>query len=135
MWTTDWCDASRSIRRQRRSSVAARTATFVSCLRMVRVTEEHDASGKMTWKSPDSKKHEFEVSRVYCLNKSSYFSGDQEGGLKVHGMSGCLRSCGILTRSTFRARVSSTTKTTFRRSPTMSRRSVWWLRAPMAHCR
>ena len=70
--------------------MVARMETCVSCLRTVWATEERNVSGKVTWKSPDSKKHEFEVSRVYCLNKSSYFSGDQEGGLKVRGMGGLL---------------------------------------------
>lgn len=35
------------------------------------------------WKSPEKKKHEHEVVRVFCLDAKSYFSGDDEGVLKV----------------------------------------------------
>ena len=66
--------------------MAARTARCVSCRRTVGTAGDGDAPGEVKWKSPDNKKHEFEVSRVYCLNDTSYFSGDQEGGLKVRGI-------------------------------------------------
>ena len=68
---------------RRNSSAAVRMARCASCRLTVELDGGRDAPGEVKWKSPDNKKHEFEVSRVYCLNDTSYFSGDQEGGLKV----------------------------------------------------
>lgn len=39
--------------------------------------------GKELWRSPSEKKHEVEISRVYCVDDKSYFSGDFDGVVKV----------------------------------------------------
>lgn len=47
------------------------------------VVEINNYIGSIIWKAAEEKKHGAEVCRVFVVNDTSCFSGDQDGGLKV----------------------------------------------------
>ena len=93
--------------------------------------------GKVLWRCAKEKKHTAEVCRVFVVNDSSCFSGDEEGGLKVFSpfFFFFISSSGIRTPATPQWPILRTIKTTYRTSPTTRSETAWSCRVPMARCR